>query len=373
MSSHVRDLIQWILNSPDVVAMVHEQALQPLTGRTVYPATYAGNGKDDKPRYCIAHLRDGSNVCTIDSIPSQANRLEAEWVSNPRYAGLFPNVSIEATQHDGSTSVRPLMLLGHRAADGAVLASELNEEVTAAMLAMSSRTPNPVPLARLSPTSLLMGLWDSRPNRTGLKLPRAFSAEIEATNVSERIKHSLYNAAWHASHLHSSLVEAIGTVKPSVVGLESAPDGDAGAGVEVHGEIVRRATLSMIPLRSNLGWLTPEDKDAAHQITAEYTATLGLLALSMPTSPYLRVGCTLLPAGSATMTLVRRDGSREVVSIEHDAVLEALGALASQMGFVDRVAKLTPKSVKGYVDAVTKEKKEGAGKRKKKGGQDDAT
>ncbi|MBL8477344.1 MAG: hypothetical protein JNK71_14945, partial [Methyloversatilis sp.] len=100
MSSNVADLIDALLFGPEVAAIVLHQPLKPLIGRTVYPASYAppeSAGRDGGPRYCITELRDGHNICVIDSIPSQANRVENAWASDPLYrkrptATVFPSL-----------------------------------------------------------------------------------------------------------------------------------------------------------------------------------------------------------------------------------------------------------------------------------------
>lgn len=360
MSATVRDLIDDLLYGQDTVALTLEQPLRPLLGRTVYPASYAaGEGSKDKgPRYCITELRDGQNVCVVDSVPSQANRIEHAWATEPAYAGLFPQVTVEAKLSDGSSSQHSLMELGHRAADGAVLASDLAAEATEAMRALVGASPSPVALVRLSPTSLLMGLWDSRPNRTGLKLPRAFSATIEAGDVTERVRHAQYNSAWHASMLAKELQDAMKDVKkPSEIGLDGAPAGDGLGGVEVFGTIKRLAWLATVPLRCNLalGAMRPEGE---HALAADYIAALGLLALTMPASPWLRSGCNLVPEGPSVLLKVSRDGNSTPVTLTHDDVVAELQALARDMKLVSRAAKITAATLASHVAASKKARKD---------------
>lgn len=360
MSAHVRDLIDLLLYGQDTVAITLEQSLQPLIGRSIYPASYAAGevSKDKGPRYCITELRNGENVCVVDSIPSQANRIEQAWASENAYRELFPKVTVEAKLADGSTSQRSIMELGHRAADGAVLASDLAKEVTEAMRSMVASPASPVALASLSPSSLLMGLWDSRPNRSGLKLPRAFSATIEATNVAERVRHAQYNSAWHASMLDKELQEAMKGMKASEIGLDGALAGDGLGGVEVFGKITRMAWLSAVPLRSNLALCGRRPDDGAHALTAEYVAALGLLALTMPASPWLRSGCNLVPNGAATLQIVARDGKKQPVALEHNDVLDGLRSLARDMKFPERAGKISKESLAAFIAAGKKSKKD---------------
>lgn len=360
MPAHVRDLIETLLYGQDTVAITLEQPMRPLIGRTVYPASYAAGegGKDKGPRYCITELRNGANVCVVDSVPSQANRIEHAWATEAAYDGLFPKVTVEAKLADGSSSQRSIMELGHRAADGAVQASDLDNDVTVALRNLAGSPASPVALARLSPSSLLMGLWDSRPNRTGLKLPRAFSATIEATDVAVRVRHAQYNSAWHAVTLDKELQDAMKGVKASEIGLDGAPAGDGLGGVEVFGQIKRMAWLSTVPLRSNLALRGTRPSDAAHALTADYVATMGLLALTMPASPWLRSGCNLVPDGEGTLQLVSRDGKARSVEFGHEDVLEVLHGLARDMTLEERAGKISKDSVAKLVAAAKKDKKD---------------
>lgn len=360
MSAPVRDLIESLLYGQNTVAITLDQPLRPLIGRTVYPASYAAGegGKDKGPRYCITELRNGENVCVVDSLPSQANRIEQAWANEATYASLFPKVTVEAKLADGSTSQRSIMELGHRAADGAVLASDLAEHATKAMRDLVASPASPVALARLSPSSLLMGLWDSRRNSTHLKLPRAFSATIEATNVAERVRHAQYNSAWHAVTLDKELQDAMKGMKASEIGLDGAPAGDGLGGVEVYGQIRRQAWLSAVPLRSNLALRGTRPENAAHALAAEYVAAMGLLALTMPPSPWLRSGCNLLPEGEAILQLVSRDGNAQSVMLDHEDVLEALRSLARDMKLDELTGKITKDSLGTRIASVKKDKKD---------------
>lgn len=59
-----------------VVAIVAVQPLRPAEGigAPFFPPTYLGT--DDKPSYCISALGEGRNLCVVDSVQSQANRME---------------------------------------------------------------------------------------------------------------------------------------------------------------------------------------------------------------------------------------------------------------------------------------------------------
>ncbi|GAB2876273.1 type I-U CRISPR-associated RAMP protein Csb1/Cas7u [Uliginosibacterium flavum] len=333
MSATVDSLIDRLLTDQNLIALVASQRLKPLIGNTVYPASYAapdGSARDDKgPRYCITELRDGTNICVIDSIPSQANRIETALLTDD-YLGLVREVRVQAKLANDTVGIRHMLELGHRATDGAVLASTLEPEITTALRCVRD---DPAPLASIAPMCLLMGVWDSRKNRTGLKLPRAFSATIEATDVSQRQRHAQYNSAWHANELASELQDAAGA-KPSEIGLDGVPSGDGLGGVVVHGEIGRNAFLATNPLRANCSGKSDTAKNAAR-----YIASLGLVALTMPASPWLRSGCNLVPDGTTLIEAVNTDGSRETLKITHSEAIAVAKQCAKTLG-IDQLAPL---------------------------------
>src|SRR6266542_4468352 len=80
-------------------ALVIREPLEPVEGRdgVFFPATYAPT--EDKKTflggYNIDSFSDGTNVCLVDSVGSQANRIEPLF-AKPEYAGLVPQVSIRA-------------------------------------------------------------------------------------------------------------------------------------------------------------------------------------------------------------------------------------------------------------------------------------
>ena len=74
--------IQDLLNDKEIVAISLSQKLEPMEGREspVFPATYPAAEKQghrhDTP-YNVNQLKDGRLVATLDSVQSQANRMEA--------------------------------------------------------------------------------------------------------------------------------------------------------------------------------------------------------------------------------------------------------------------------------------------------------
>src|SRR2546425_3328211 len=107
-----------LLNDKNVVALTSREYLEPVTGKgtTIQPATYADKG------YLIS-----AGVAVIDSVQSQANRLEGIF-TQPPYSTLVPQVTVEQT--DG---IKNLLEIGHRLADAVVRYSDANPTIHTAL------------------------------------------------------------------------------------------------------------------------------------------------------------------------------------------------------------------------------------------------
>ena len=116
------------------VAFALRQKLVPVEGpdAVVFPPTYAEVG------YNIDTLSDGTRVATIDSVGSQANRLEPLFkasgagASERPLADLVPQVTVTYGDEGGSVS---LLDTGHRLGDALVRSTSLASEVNAAFRA----------------------------------------------------------------------------------------------------------------------------------------------------------------------------------------------------------------------------------------------
>ncbi|MGH7997532.1 MAG: type I-G CRISPR-associated RAMP protein Csb1/Cas7g, partial [Opitutaceae bacterium] len=103
-------------------ALVVREKLVPVEGSDAvfFPATYAPS-KDGsfKGGYNIDAFADGTNITLVDSVGSQANRIEPLFKAGD-YAALVPQVIIKA----GEKSIN-LLDAGHRAGDAIVRCSSL--------------------------------------------------------------------------------------------------------------------------------------------------------------------------------------------------------------------------------------------------------
>ena len=131
-------------DSAGPVALTLRQTLLPVEGSdaVVFPPTYAGIG------YNIDTLSDGTRVATIDSVGSQANRMEPVF-EEESYAALVPQVTI-TYGNDRSISI---LQAGHRLGDALVRSTALAEEANAAFSTFLD-TGDAAAIARLAPTSL---------------------------------------------------------------------------------------------------------------------------------------------------------------------------------------------------------------------------
>lgn len=302
------------------VAVVATQPLRPAQGKGTpfFPPTYLG--ADNGPTYCISTMLGGRNLCVVDSVQSQANRIEEAFLAPP-YRELVRRVTVTAKLPNDETRTLDMLQLGHRLADAAVAFSDLADQANAAM---RSFVQGPQEIAALSPMSLLMGLWESRGEGTQLKIPRAFSAEITAADVSELRRMATFTGSFWSKDL--GLAE-----KHSQEGLDPVPAGEALGGVVAAGDIVRTATLNLVALRQNCKVAQADPPSDA----ARYVFGLGLVALSMQPETFLRQGCLLVADGPMRLRVVTRTGAEQEVEVAPEAALAFAQDAAQRFGVPD--------------------------------------
>jgi CRISPR-associated protein Csb1 len=169
---------RWADDLRGPVALHLRQKLLPVEGESgvIFPATYAEIG------YSIDALSDGTKLAQVDSVGSQANRMEPLFKKakpgqpdNP-LAALVPQIEIAL----GNERTVSILDAGHRLGDAIVRSSDLAEDAQIAFQQFLD-TGDAGAIARLSPTSLVFGAWDSRD--TQAKLPRVVQAVIRAWDV----------------------------------------------------------------------------------------------------------------------------------------------------------------------------------------------
>jgi CRISPR-associated protein Csb1 len=301
------DILKHLIETTDLAAVTLRQTLVPVEGpeTPIFPATYPaperGAHRFDTP-YTVNQTKDATLVADIDSVQSQANRMEAAF-SGPSgpLQDLVPQHSVKA----GEREVR-LTDLSHRIADAAIRATDLAETIHRAMLDYAKGDPGP--LARLAPTSLIYGAWDSRD--THVKIPRAVRSEIRAFDCSIFTRSAQFTGAFDKHNLELSDKE---WEKGANVGFAPTPSVNAHGGVLVHGEIVHTASILLPALRR---YVTQDDS-----ALATYLLGLALSGLLHATRDYnLRSGCWLVAQGAPVWQTVSTDGTRAALTIEPAAL-----------------------------------------------------
>jgi CRISPR-associated protein Csb1 len=323
-------------------ALVIREHLMPVEGHdgVVFPATFAA-GDDFPGGYNIDVFSGGASVCAIDSVGAQANRIEPLF-AKADYAALVPQIVVKA----GDKAIN-LLEVGHRAGDAIVRCSALQEELRNAF--RSDLNGDAGPLAKIAPTSLVFGVWDSRD--TQCKRPRLIASTIRAYDVKKLTRSAQYNPA--TSYVDDGLLEepgdlrtAEGKVKTKHAfaqrGFVHVPASGSHGGVIASGGIRRDATLHLSALRL----LDARDKDKGKReetlALRRYILGLALTAFTYSPSGYLRQGCNLVldPEKKRELKAVYGDGRREDVvvptatkaAVTHELALDFAKAAAKAFG-----------------------------------------
>lgn len=326
MSEGVQRIEGLLSESDDApAAIVLREYLVPVEGKdgVLFPPTFAAaeNSKDFPGGYNIDPLGEGKNVCLIDSVGSQANRIEPMFVAPP-YDALVPQVVIEA----GSRKIN-LLEAGHRAGDAIVRCSALKQELQDAFKAL--KLGNATLLARIAPTSLVFGVWDSRD--TQAKAPRLLAATVRAFDVSRLTRSAQYNPA--TEYVEEGLLEETedkaALKRYSERGFRHVPASGTHGGIIARGDIRREVTLHLAALRLVRG----ATADETPKLRA-YLLGLALTAFTKPPVGFLRQGCNLvLDADKEPESrIVSSSGKRVPSGITHEAALEFTKSAASGFG-----------------------------------------
>lgn len=299
------------------VALCLKQSLLPVEGKdgVLFPPTYA----DLPDGYNIDTLSDGTKVATIDSVGSQANRIEPIFKAstNGRSANELAKLVPQVTIALGDGREVSILDAGHRLGDALIRSSELRDAAHAAFqtyLASGDATA----IAKLGPTSIVFGAWDSRD--TSAKLPRIVQSVIRAWNVDALKRSAVYAPPIDYSTLdvfsEEEKAKSEGDTKSPLAkrGFVHVPASSAPGGIVAHGPIVRDVTVNLIALRRL------HAKENAEKLR-RYILGLSLVAATAPLDGFLRQGCLLTPdpANAAEWVAVGRDGVRT-----------ALGALTAE-------------------------------------------
>ncbi|MCY4237668.1 MAG: type I-U CRISPR-associated RAMP protein Csb1/Cas7u [Rhodospirillaceae bacterium] len=348
----------WADDTQGPVALHLKQKLLPveLDGKVIYPPTYADIG------YNLNTLSDGTKVVTIDSVGSQANRMEPIFKFEP-YSSLVPQIQIELhSKGEGEekhVETRSLLDLAHRSADAVVHASPTLSSIVAEAFRSLRQRGDAGPLCRVAPTSLVFGVWDSR-GESNEKRPRLVRSIIRAWDVEPLHAAAQFNSVWKSlddnqkTELDSKARDK--KVKLSEKGFKDTPaifrktnpkvsefrDGVPNperrvlGGVLVNGSIERDVTINLIALRA-LGGANGQETRSIHR----YLLALTLLAATAEIELSLREGCHLRFADDDRWNMIPRRGNPTPVDLVSESSRKTLLAYAQRT--VENFSRKWPK------------------------------
>ncbi|GHV22614.1 type I-U CRISPR-associated protein Cas7 [Planctomycetales bacterium] len=298
-------------------ALVIREHLIPVEGADAvfFPATYADIG------YNIDTAPNGKKIALIDSVGSQSNRIEPMFMEGA-YAALVPQIVITA----GEKKVN-LLEAGHRAGDAIVRGSALKEELQRAFQAQLAG--NAMPLAKIAPTSLVFGVWDSRD--TQAKLPRLIASTIRAYDVQELTRSATYfppvDYVKMKVFTEDEIQKAEGDAKNplSKRGFVNALANQTHGGV-IAADLRRDATLALSALK-----LLKADSAENTLKLRRYILGLALVAFTKLPLGYLRQGTILVldPQQPREFSAVNYDGTRTPCHLTHEDALAFAQAAAT--------------------------------------------
>ncbi len=334
-------------NSDGPVALHLKQSLVGVEGKgsVIFPPTYADVG------YNIDELSDGTKIATIDSVGAQANRMEAVFLAakvgepeNPR-AKLVPQIDITY----GNEKSVSILEAGHRLGDAVIRSTKLGERAQSAFEALLDRN-DASDLAKLAPTSLAFGVWDSR--GTGAKLPRIVQSTIRAEDVERLTRSAQYNPPLDYAALdvfteaEQEKEEGNPDSRLAKRGFVHVPATGTHGGVIARGLIRRDITVNLIALRRLDG--------ASSQTLRRYVLGLALVAATAPLDGFLRAGCLLVEDvdNEPVWQSIQRNGKRVSVGLDETVALkfaerasEAFGVGQSErVAFDKKLAQLDVKA-----------------------------
>lgn len=354
-------------------ALVIREHLMPVEGLdgVVFPATFAPEQGNDPNRFRGGYnidgpfngQPDGENMCLIDSVGSQANRVEPEF-AKAKYRALVPQITIKA----GEEKEVSILDAGHRAGDALLRCTELARELKAAFERLGKGDAQP--LAKIAPTSLVFGVWDSRD--TQAKLPRILGSTIRAFNVRKLTRGAVYIPPLDYAALEvfseEDKAKAEGDKKSPLAqrGFVHNPASGSHGGVIATGGIRRDATLNLAALRL----LKAGKVEATTLVLQRYILGLSLVAFTHPSAfvGYLRQGCTLVrdPDKKPEFVEVHPDGKRAPAGVTHDAAVTFAEAAAK--AFVVGESKTVEFDKKRAQDDVAEAKGDKKAEKGKKAG-----
>ena len=335
MEQYIDDRINAFADDREGPVALHlRQPLVPVEGpgSVIFPPTYANSPLNQRDfGYNIDELSDGTRTAMIDSVGSQANRMERVFLpaaagepENPR-ACLVPQIEIAY----GDEKTVSILETGHRLGDAVIRSTALKYRAGEAFMAFLHRD-DVAPLAKLAPTSLVFGVWDSR--GTQAKLPRIVQSTIRAEDVDVLTRSAQYNPPLDYAELEvfseADREKQQGDPKSPLAkrGFVHVPAVKTHGGIVTRGAIFRNVTVNLVALRR----LDGEKVGALRR----YVLGLALVAATAPMDGFLRAGCllTLDPDENGVWHSVARTGARTPVGLNEETALSYARSAADAFG-----------------------------------------
>ena len=341
-----------------VALIAAEQLVSADGGDIVRPPTFAGQRSGEPAEFNLCQVGD-IRIATIDTAGSQANRIEPIFGIEP-YTALVPKIEIKA-----GNKLISLLEAPHRVADAILRYSTLAPRVQEAFTAYLSG--DAVSLAKLAPTSLVFGFWDSQGTRA--KLRRLLKSTITAYDVYPLEGRAQLFAATRYGELldqeTADLLEQPDNNKLSGIGASDVPARLAHHAVVVRGHIERRSMISLAALRT-LG-----ERGPAGDPLRRYILGLALVAITHEHEHTLRDGCDLICDVKHPLSwqLANPRKGFEPAEISHDAALAYAKKAATAFGVGPSLSgEFEPEKLKDALKVANDKKhkaKNGKGKSKR--------
>ncbi len=345
----------WADDTRGPVALSLKQRMIPVEGEgaVFFPPTYA----DTKDGYAIDTLSDGTKIVQVDSVGAQANRMEPLFKrakpdqTDNKLATLVPQVDVAY----GNEKVLSILEAGHRLGDAMIRSTELKDEAQAAFLTYLDNGDAHA-IAKLAPTSLVFGVWDSRD--TQAKLPRIVQSVIRAHDIDVLHRSAQFNPALDYAALgvfdDEDKAKAERDAKSPLAqrGFVHVPAVNAPGGVIARGGIWRTVTINLVALRQ----LGGENAKALRR----YILGLSLVVATEPQDGFLRQGCLLTPDTDAPALwhVVARNGQRQALALDEHRAWDYAEKAAKDFGVgPDRRVTFTKERAKADVKPEEAKKK----------------
>jgi CRISPR-associated protein Csb1 len=360
MTAKIDDIIS---EMDSISAIKTTTRLQPEggNGSKVFPPTYPGE-RNESTYIEETRVVDGERkeCVVLDSVQSQANRMENALLRKYSEGDIdFPVPTVDFTDDVPEAGKLTVLEAPHRIVDAYFINSipeEADEEVdgfrdTEYGEILERSTPqNATPLLRLSPTSVLFGIWDSSASgnnsRSNTVFTRQLTSEIVAVGTEkgadsgvrdDPITPSKPDASdtYHREGLLTKDDDDENISEWSEVGLGNIPanyDEETGGITMEYAEKTTTITISgMRKLRFPLSDHREEYDDEACR---KALISLGLISeMSTDERGYaLRSRCNLVPEqGSRSMEIIYNDGSREDAEISLEEAEESFSNAKEEM------------------------------------------